>query len=149
MKNIFILGVFVILSLACEKQLSEEEQFNKDKELIEEYLSKNNLVAQKTNTGLYYIIEKEGDGNHPATNSTVTVRYKGYLLSGQVFDQSENGITIGLHQVITGWREGIPKLSTGGEGVLLIPSKLGYGSQSTGNIPANSVLIFDVKLLDF
>ena len=65
------------------------------------------------------------------------------------FDQSSsNGITFPLSGVIQGWQEGIPLFKEGGSGILLIPSALGYGSQSVGTIPANSVLIFDINLID-
>ena len=50
--------------------------------------------------------------------------------------------------MIQGWQEGIPLFSEGGIGKLLIPSALGYGNRSVGNIPENSVLIFDVELMD-
>jgi FKBP-type peptidyl-prolyl cis-trans isomerase FkpA len=81
--------------------------------------------------------------------STVTVAYKGYLTDGTVFDESDsNGITFSLRNVIQGWQEGIPLFKEGGSGMLLIPSALGYGSSSQGQIPANSVLIFEITLID-
>lgn len=144
---IFTLSILTLV--ACRKQLSEEEQLAKDIELIEQYLADNNLQAERTLSGLFYIVDKEGNGNFPATNSQVTVRYTGYFLDGKIFDQStEFGVTFNLQGVIRGWTEGIPKFSVGGEGKLLIPSKLGYGPNDRQGIPANSVLIFDVKLLD-
>jgi FKBP-type peptidyl-prolyl cis-trans isomerase FkpA len=144
---VFAFAIFTVF--ACQKELSEEEQLAKDIELIEQYLAENNLEAERTLNGLFYIIEKTGNGNFPATNSEVTVRYKGYFLDGKVFDQStEFGVTFNLQSVIRGWTDGIPKFSVGGEGKLLIPSKLGYGPNARQGIPANSVLIFEVKLLD-
>ena len=85
----------------------------------------------------------------PTSSSYVTVVYKGYLTDGNVFDQSKStGLGISLTNVIKGWQEGIPYFKVGGKGKLLIPSALGYGAQTQGNIPANSVLIFDITLLD-
>nr|MBA3682346.1 FKBP-type peptidyl-prolyl cis-trans isomerase [Bacteroidota bacterium] len=85
----------------------------------------------------------------PKSSSNVTVNYKGSLRDGTVFDQSgAAGISIGLNSVIEGWKEGIPLFKKGGKGVLLIPSALGYGDKATGKIPANSVLIFDIELLN-
>jgi FKBP-type peptidyl-prolyl cis-trans isomerase FkpA len=64
-----------------------------------------------------------------------------------VFDQSNSaGISFGLNQVIKGWTEGIPYFKTGGNGILLVPAHLGYGSYDSNGIPGGSVLIFDVKL---
>jgi len=118
-----------------------------EKEIID-YIAKNNLTAQRTNSGLYYVINESGNGVQPTATSNVTVAYKGYFSNGKVFDQSNaQGISFGLHQVIKGWTEGIPYFKTGGSGILLIPSHLGYGSQTYSGIPAGSVLIFDIKLI--
>lgn len=96
----------------------------------------------------YTAKNEQGTGTQPTAASNVTVAYKGYFTNGNVFDQSKaEGISFGLNQVIKGWTEGIPYFKTGGSGVLLIPSHLGYGSTNNGPIPGGSVLIFDVKLI--
>ena len=88
-------------------------------------------------------------GVFPDLSSVVTVAYTGKLTDGIIFDQSSSvGISFPLTNVIQGWQEGIPLFSEGGTGKLLIPSALGYGSNAIGSIPANSVLIFDIELLD-
>lgn len=121
----------------------------KDQEIIANYISENGLDAQKTSSGLHYVVLDEGTGNHPNSTDDVTVRYKGYFTDGSVFDQSDNsGITFNLQQVITGWTEGIPKFKEGGSGILIIPSALAYGQEGNSSIPPNSVLVFDVDLLD-
>ena len=120
-----------------------------DEDIILQYISDNNLNAEPTGSGLYYVINSTGNGEFPNINSLVTVAYKGTLTDGTTFDQSSsNGITFPLSNVIQGWQEGIPLFSECGSGILLIPSALGYGSQSVGNIPENSVLIFEVTLLN-
>ena len=120
-----------------------------DNDIIQQYIIDNNLNAQSTGSGLYYVIDVPGTGENPTVSSNVTVAYTGSLTDGSIFDQSNsNGITFPLSGVIQGWQEGIPLFKEGGSGILLIPSALGYGSQSVGSIPANSVLIFDVNLID-
>lgn len=115
---------------------------------ILQYISDNNLNAQKTDSGLYYVINNEGTGTRPTASSNVTVAYKGYLLDDTVFDESDsNGISFGLNQVIPGWTEGIQLFKEGGDGVLLIPSNLGYGNSGNSSIPGGAVLVFDVKLI--
>ncbi|WP_419211638.1 FKBP-type peptidyl-prolyl cis-trans isomerase [Maribacter sp. X9] len=115
---------------------------------ITDYLTTNNIEAEKTESGLYYTIENLGDGEQPTATSNVTVAYKGYYLNGTVFDQSQNdGTTFALNRVIKGWTEGIPYFKEGGNGTLFIPSHLAYGSYNYNGIPGGSVLIFDVKLL--
>lgn len=134
---------------ACKKTPSEKEQARMDREEIEEYITKNDLDADTTASGLYYVINNIGTGEFPNEDDDVVVRYKGYFTSGSVFDQSDDiGAQFNLQQVIAGWTEGIPLFRQGGEGVLLIPSRLGYGPQGNSSIPGGSVLIFDIKLLD-
>lgn len=117
-----------------------------EKEIVD-YIAKNNLNAQKSDTGLYYVITEPGTGKQPTANSDVRVAYKGYFTSGKIFDQSKpEGIDFGLYQVIKGWTEGIQYFKEGGSGVLLVPAHLGYGNGRPG-IPGGSVLVFDVKLI--
>ena len=115
---------------------------------INAYLTAKDLVSVKTASGLHYIIENQGDGEKPNTSSNVTVAYKGYFLNGTVFDQSAaEGLSFGLNQVIEGWTEGIPYFNEGGNGVLLVPAHLGYGSFDYSTIPGGSVLVFDINLI--
>ncbi len=146
MKNFVPLLFLVIIFGACNK---EKKQAKKDEDIIKKYISNNHLAATATGTGLYYVMEITGTGTQPSASSQVTVAYKGYFTDGKVFDQSDAaGITFGLSQVIKGWTEGIPYFKEGGKGKLLIPSKLAYGKDGTNGIPANSVLIFDINLID-
>ena len=147
MKNIALcLTVFILLS--C-KQKNSVNQPAIDEQIITQYIADNKLDAKATGTGLYYVITNAGIGSQPNINSNVTVKYKGYLSNGSVFDQSaNNGISFSLASVIKGWQEGIPLFKKGGKGILLIPSELGYGNVSQGAIPENSVLIFDIELID-
>ncbi len=147
MIRITLFALLLTFSFACGKQLSVEEQLQVDIEIIEDYLKENNLEAETTDSGLHYIIVQQGSGAEVLPNSIVTVRYKGYFTDGTIFDQSDSFQT-GLSQVIRGWTEGIPKFREGGEGVLLIPSKLGYGPNGGGSIPGNKVILFDVKVLE-
>lgn len=115
---------------------------------IEDYLEKNNLTAQSTEDGLYYIIDVPGNEIKPKLNSDVKVIYKGYLTDGKVFDQSTTAVEFNLSQVIPGWTRGMTLFGEGGKGKLIIPPHLGYGETETTNIPSNSVLIFDIELVD-
>jgi FKBP-type peptidyl-prolyl cis-trans isomerase FkpA len=148
MKYLTLLSVLVLLFSACKK---EDSQADKDDEIIRQYLSDNNIQATKDASGLYYVITEEGTGDHPDISSEVTVRYKGYLTNGTVFDQTSGNstATFPLSGLIKGWQIGIPKLKQGGKGTFFVPSALGYGSQAVGDIPANSVLIFDIELVSF
>lgn len=142
-----LLAAILFISCSNDKNGIKDYTAQNEKE-ITEYLAKNNLTAQRTDSGLYYIINEEGEGNNPTITSNVTVAYKGSLINGKVFDQSSaEGVSFPLSRVIVGWQEGIPFFKPGGSGLLLIPSHLGYGSKSNDIIPGGSVLIFEVKLL--
>ncbi len=147
--NIWLLALISGLFLfGCGGDKSAE-QAETDDSIIVEYLSDNSLTATKTSSGLYYLIETEGTGVHPDLTSTITIDYHGYLTNGETFDQTDSlGATFALSQLIEGWKEGIPYFKEGGSGKLFIPSALGYGNQAVGSIPRNSVLIFDIRLIN-
>ena len=118
----------------------------------------NNIKPQSTPSGLYYVITKQGAGNNAKPEQYVYVNYTGHLLNGTVFDSNIDPkfnhvqpfwFNLGVGQVIKGWDEGIGLMPKGSKGTLYIPSGLAYGAQSPSPlIPANSVLIFDVEVVD-
>jgi len=149
MKHLVTALLALTLFISCTKDNNSTVDYTaKNEQEIKDYIAKNNLTAQRSATGLYYVINTLGTGTQPTANSNVTVAYKGYFTDGKIFDQSSAaGISFGLNQVIKGWTEGIPYFKTGGNGILLVPAHLGYGSTANGPIPGGSVLIFDVKLI--
>jgi FKBP-type peptidyl-prolyl cis-trans isomerase FklB len=101
-------------------------------------------------SGLQYKVEKAGTGKSPAKDDSVTVHYRGTLLSGQVFDSSyKRGepATFQVDQVIPGWTEALQLMKEGAKWRLFIPPDLAYGERGNPAIPPNSALIFDVELL--
>jgi FKBP-type peptidyl-prolyl cis-trans isomerase len=107
--------------------------------------------ALKTPSGVIYEILKPGEGVFPKATDTVSVQYIGKLPDGSTFDSSyESGqpVEFPLAGVIPGWTEGIQKINKGGKIRLTIPSDLAYGPEPRQGIPANSVLIFEVELVD-
>lgn len=104
-----------------------------------------------TKSGLQYQVLKEATGKRPKASSKVTVHYEGKLIDGTVFDSSiarKEPASFVLNQVIPGWTEGLQLMQKGAKYRFFIPPALGYGDQEAGSIPAGSVLIFDVELLD-
>jgi FKBP-type peptidyl-prolyl cis-trans isomerase FkpA len=145
-----LLALVFIIFISCESDKKSEDidYVAKNDQEITAYIAENNLEAQKSNSGLYYVINEEGTGVQPTATSNVTVAYTGYYLNGNVFDKSDaNGISFGLDRVIKGWTEGIPYFKEGGNGILLVPAHLGYGNNNYSGIPGGSVLIFDVSLI--
>jgi FKBP-type peptidyl-prolyl cis-trans isomerase FklB len=118
-----------------------------------DYLAKNKAKAgvKTTASGLQYEVLKSGNGPKPAgPTSTVKVHYHGTLIDGTVFDSSvqrNEPIEFALNEVIPGWTEGVQLMSVGDKWKFTIPPAIGYGARGKGDIPPNSVLIFEVELL--
>ena len=117
---------------------------------VQKYLTDNNLTATQHCSGLFYKVETEGTGTAATPCSYVTVKYKGKLTNGTVFDSTKADATYSnyLGNLIRGWLNGVPYIKKGGMIHLYVPPTLGYGSQQAGSIPANSILIFDVELVE-
>ena len=110
--------------------------------------------ATITESGLAYIMVKEGSGIQAENGKTVSVHYTGKLTDGTKFDSSLDRnqpieFVLGQGRVIKGWDEGISYLKVGGKATFIIPSDLAYGERGAGGvIPPNATLIFDVELVD-
>jgi FKBP-type peptidyl-prolyl cis-trans isomerase FklB len=119
----------------------------------ERFLAKNkkNPNVKTTASGLQYEVVAQGTGMKPGAVDTVTVNYKGTLINGNEFDNSyKRGqpISFPLNGVIRGWTEGLQLMSVGSKYKFYIPYQLGYGLNEMQSIPAGSVLVFEVELLD-
>ena len=104
-------------------------------------------VFIETASGLKYRDVFVGTGASPASSSaTVTVNYEGWLLNGTRFD-GNNGTRFGLDEVIKGWKEGVASMKVGGIRQLIIKPSLAYDANAQPGIPANSTLVFTIKLI--
>jgi FKBP-type peptidyl-prolyl cis-trans isomerase FkpA len=154
-KYLLFLALPVVLLASCAKTpvippFNAAQQAKTDNALILAYIAQNNITAVKDSSGLYYEIIKPGTAPDPTLTSTINVSYKGTLVDGTIFAAANTTATGPLGSAIAGWEIGIPKIGTGGEILLLIPSALGYGQGSPGApIPDDAVLIFDVQLTSF
>lgn len=142
---------------AKEAQSKAEAKAAESKEpsVIQQYLKEKNINAKPTASGLYYIEKVKGKGAKAVAGKKVSVHYTGKLVNGTVFDSSLERkpskpyeFTLGAGQVIPGWDEGIALMNEGGKAILIIPSKLGYGANGSGEvIKPFSPLVFDVELV--
>ncbi|HLP34850.1 MAG TPA: FKBP-type peptidyl-prolyl cis-trans isomerase [Amoebophilaceae bacterium] len=149
-------------------EAQRKEQAMKDRRLIQAYLTKHGITATETPSGLFYVVDRVSKGGKPiCPKNVVKIHYIGKLLDGTVFDTSlkevakEHGIyhpqkpyqpikfQVGSGSVIPGWEEGALLLKINEKARWFIPSGLGYGNQAAGPlIPANTVLIFDIEVVD-
>jgi FKBP-type peptidyl-prolyl cis-trans isomerase FkpA/FKBP-type peptidyl-prolyl cis-trans isomerase FklB len=132
-----------------KQQESADENSKKGKEFLEK--NKSATGVKTTTSGLQYITEKEGTGASPSKEDVVKVHYKGTLTNGEQFDSSyDRGqpAEFPVGGVIPGWTEALQLMKVGGKAKLFIPPELAYGPSGRPGIPPNSVLIFEVELMD-
>ena len=136
----------------------------KDDKTLQAYFTKNKITPIKTASGLYYTVKEEGSGDKANANDSITMNYTGRLLDGTKFDSNEDTafhhvspfkFVLGRGAVIRGWDEGVALLKQGSKATFYIPSGMAYGAQSRPGgganpkgIPANSILLFDVELVN-
>jgi len=142
-----------LLALQMKAAQKQQEAATANEKVAKDFLEKNKSAegVKVTKSGLQYIIEKEGNGKTPTTKDVVRVNYKGTLIDGKQFDSSyDRGepAEFPLQGVIPGWSEGIQLVKTGGKIKLFVPPELAYGASGRPGIAPNSVLIFEVELLD-
>ena len=137
---------FVLLSLALLAGSCKQDDDQAAPITLDEYIKTNKISATADSRGFYYTIQAPGSGAKPTATSNVTVNYTGKLTNGNTFD-SGKGVSFNLRDLITGWQYGIPLIAPGGSITLYLPPSLAYGSRATGDIPANSVLIFTIDLI--
>lgn len=116
---------------------------------VQDYLDAQGITAIKHCSGLFYTIDDPGTGASPTVCNTIAFTYVGSLTNGTVFEQATSPVVSNLSGLITGFKNGLPRLKTGGRMHLYIPPSLGYGSTDMGKIPPNSIVIFDVSLAGF
>ena len=139
-----------------EKELADK-QITEDDNKLQAYFAENNLSPKKTESGLYYIIDKEGTGPTVEKGQKVTVDYTGTNLAGKPFDSNVDpqfnhvepfSFAAGVGQVIPGWDEGLVGKPVGSQVLLVIPADKGYGDAgSPPTIPGGATLVFVVDIL--
>lgn len=142
------LSILTITAFLFSCNKIDNTQDSIDDKIITDYLAQNKLTATKTSSGLYYQIDSVGAGKKVNPTNTIYVKYTGKLSNDTIFDQNLDGVNLSLKTAINGWREGITFFNVGSKGKLYIPSKLGYGNNTVGKVPANSVLIFDLEVIE-
>lgn len=140
--------------LRTQIQARAEQKKGESKAAGEKFLAENEKKegVQKAPSGLQFKVIKEGSGASPAATDEVSVKYTGKLIDGTVFDSTDKRggepAKFRVNGVIPGWTEALQKMKKGAVYELYIPSNLAYGERGTPGIPGNSVLIFNVELVD-
>jgi FKBP-type peptidyl-prolyl cis-trans isomerase FklB len=169
--SLLLIGALSVFSCVDPDQ-TQEVILERDKEAIQKYLQDNPIASVKEYSepveGFYVFwqVSVKPERNELKRSDTVRVNYTGKLLNNKVFDTSieqvarDKGIfsasrvyqplryPIGLGFTITGFEFALSMMHPGEKATVIFPSRLGYGSQANGEIPANSPLIFELDLLD-
>jgi len=142
---LFLAFGFTACSTYSEKELNEFDQ------KIAAYVKKQPIPFEKSESGLYYHIERVGEGeNFIKLTDKVTFTYEGKLLNGKVFDSTSVGkpAVFNVNRLIAGWQEIFMNLKKGGKATIVVPPQLGYGDHSLPNLPKNSILVFNLEVLN-
>lgn len=135
--------------LKKRSEIVAAENLEKGKAFLETNKTKDSVKV--TESGLQYIIRNEGEAYKPSDIDTIEVMYTGKLIDGTEFDSNigQAPAKFAVGNVISGWKEGLKLVGKGGKLKLFIPSELAYGpQQASAKITPNSVLIFDVEVLN-
>lgn len=135
------------------KRVAYKKNFRKKTRRSTKKMEISNNRAVTTESGLTYVITKDGDGAQVKAGDKVIVNYTGMLTNGAKFDSSLDrnepfSFPVGAGMVIKGWDEGLQKLRVGDHAILTIPPSIGYGANGAGGvIPPNATLIFIIEVL--
>ena len=150
--TVFAIALTPVLFAACSESSSPTGGRSVEETTFASTLGVNLAASTRTTNGVFYRDITVGTGPVVTDGQSVSVRYTGYLSGGTSFGTNVNDpgpytFRLGRGQVIAGWDEGLIGVRVGGTRQLIIPSRMGYGNQPNGPIPANSVLVFTVQVI--
>lgn len=154
-----IIGLVIFISVSCinSDDLPERTSATEEQELFQSIanLEKAGYNVDTTALGVYYIMNKTGNGSFPVEGDTCLLIYTGFLLNGNVFESSGDYYQDSIWQfnykkvnIIPGFNDGVALLNKGAEADVIIPSKLAYGATGLGAIPPYTPLVFRMKMKD-
>ncbi len=168
--SLFLFSSLLFACACTESSIDRLTQADRDELVLAEYFATRQLTPNRTASGLYYEVLQPGNGSIPPSGSIVRIHYTGRVLYGDIFDSSHfRGEPFVLEQgtgrivdsfnddgaplvsdaeVIEGWREATQLMDIGGKFRFYIPSGLAYGPRGTSTIPPQSILVFEMEMVD-
>lgn len=145
---IAVLPLFLAVLTACNSDnIDTAEQLKADMDAIDAYTAAHGLNAIPDQSGIRFVITKLGKkGMPPRGDQTIKAKYVGKFLDGTVFDDGSDVAEGPLNSFIAGWQYCLNVWPSGTQGILFVPSPLGYGNRTVNSIPANSILMFEITL---
>ena len=149
MRSIFTFFLILMSSIAFGQGSTLVQQ---DDKTLQDYFTAHNIHPQRLSSGVYISIQKPGSGPHIHKRQGVTMFYTGKLLDGRTFDSNIGKAALkvhaGLGEVIKGMDIAMLEMKYGTKATVYIPSGIAYGSKADADIPANSILIFEMEIIE-
>lgn len=152
LKYVLIIIITAVLIFAASK-INTAALFTKLQTIIEDKNMNSTSTPETVGESVKITDVVVGAGAVAKCNNQVTVHYTGTLVDGAKFDSSYDrnqpfSFKLCSGYVIKGWDQGVQGMKVGGIRKLIIPPSLGYGNRSAGSIPPNSILNFEIKLIE-
>ena len=150
MKFISIVSLFILSFSFSSCDTYTAQQIDSFDQQIQNFVAKQSETYEKSESGMYYFIEEEGEGEYIKFTDVVTFKYEGKFLTGEAFDHRHRRtpVTFKVTQLIEGWKEAFVYLKKGGKAKIILPPYLAYGDHKLEDIPANSILFFTIEVVD-
>lgn len=140
--NKLLIGLFTLLVVfGCKNEEAPDPDIQ-----IAEYVAAEGLDVTTTASGLRYEFQEEGEGSRTISNSIVELTFTGKLVDGTVFTQSTSPINAYVSTQIAGLSEGLRLMRDGSKATFIIPPSIGFGNIAAGEVPANSVVIYEIEI---
>ena len=142
-----LLCLLLILILGACSTYSDEDLKGFDK-TIREWIRQQNIEYKSTDSGLYYYFENKGQGQKIKYTDSVTVQFKGTLLDSTIFEIEKVPLTFAVNEVIIAWKEVLLMSKRNAKIKIIVPPQLGYGNHKLDKIPQNSILLYEIEIID-
>jgi len=142
-----LLCLLLILILGACSTYSDEDLKGFDK-TIREWIRQQNIQYKSTDSGLYYYFENKGQGQKIKYTDSVTVQFKGTLLDSTIFEIEKVPVTFAVNEVIIAWKEVLLMSERKAKIKIIVPPQLGYGNHKLDKIPQNSILLYEIEIID-
>ena len=142
-----LLCLLLILILGACSTYSDEDLKGFDK-TIREWIRQQNIQYKSTDSGLYYYFENKGQGQKIKYTDSVTVQFKGTLLDSTIFEIEKVPVTFAVNEVIIAWKEVLLMSGRNAKIKIIVPPQLGYGNHKLDKIPQNSILLYEIEIID-
>lgn len=145
------IGLFVLLYTITSCSTYSDRDLDSFDQQIQNHLDSTGIEMERTEDGLYYSIIEEGEGEeYIGYKDQITFYYKGSFLDGNSFQaiSKNDPLKFTVSQLIIGWQDALMMLKKGGRIHIIIPPQLGYADKSSDVIPANTILMYELEVLD-